>query len=97
MPIRDLWCECGHEEKDVIVGIDEEYPKCPKCGETMKNLCRCASFQLKYDPRKDTVSWGNEGYATSRYWDAMKDAKAAGKKVAPADEVYGKTPFQSVG
>lgn len=67
----------------MIKKLDEKYP-CPECGVEMLNKCQCHSFKLCYDPKKDTVGWSHDGYATTQYWKDYKAAKARGEKVKPA-------------
>jgi len=68
MPIHDCKCvECNKIE-EVIIGINDDVPVCPKCGSERTKLCNCSHFELKYNPKTDICSWGNEGYAaTQRY------------------------------
>lgn len=71
MIYRDLYCpKCEHVEKDVIFdSVHNKIEKpCPKCDGTMKNICNCGSFELKYDNKKDMCGWGNDGYNTSQYY-----------------------------
>lgn len=71
MIYRDLFCPgCGNTLKDVIFEsvsdkIDNE---CPKCGITMENYCKCGSFELKYDNKKDMCGWGADNYGSSQYY-----------------------------
>lgn len=53
-------------ENDVVV--------CPKCNKKMeKCFPGTFNFVLKYDPRKDKVSWRAEGYSeTQRYREVKK-------------------------
>lgn len=37
MPLYDLKCDCGNEEKDAWCGINE-YPPCIKCGQPLKRV-----------------------------------------------------------
>lgn len=40
---------------------------CPKCGcETKKLFPDTMKFELKYNPKTDKISWGNEGYQKTR-------------------------------
>jgi hypothetical protein len=57
--------------------MSEGVNRCEACGRPMKKLAPCKmSFRLKYDPKTDIVSWGNEGYSrTQRYREQDKLAK----------------------
>lgn len=46
MPIHDMICrECGHQENDVLHGVDEEV-KCTKCSKPMELLPSTFSFSM---------------------------------------------------
>ena len=82
MILVDLFCpECDDRHIDVFVDNKMPMPKCPKCDIVMKKLVSQITFELKYDNRKDTCGWSNDGYASSQYWKDIKNAKADGKKV----------------
>ena len=76
MPIWDWKCpQCGYKEECISNKTDDRY--CYKCKSKMVTLFPTTmSFKLIYDPKKDKVSWGNEGYAkTRRYEEIDKLAK----------------------
>lgn len=81
----DIYCpECGTTKEDVLVKNDEDpADACEKCGAQMKKVCACGSFELKYDPKKDTTDWSGN---TTRYWDDVRKARQEGKDVKPAGE-----------
>lgn len=71
MPIYDWKCtKCGNIEEHLDINSDKEH-KCSKCGAPAVKLFPSTSFnfRLSYNPKKDKVSWGAEGYARSQYWD----------------------------
>lgn len=79
MPIFVYSCTNCDEEEEIIEQYEDEEKLhiCPKCGEKME---RCfvgtSHFKLIYDPKKDKVSWGDQGYAsTQRYAEHDKQAK----------------------
>ena len=75
MVYRDLYCEkCGNEMVDVKFDsvFDDCGIDCPKCGVKMKNNCRCGSFELKYDNKKDICGWSADNYDTSQYYRESK-------------------------
>jgi predicted nucleic acid-binding Zn ribbon protein len=58
----------GYIEK-IVKNMHEEV-KCPVCEKIMKReFPNTMNFKLVYNNKTDMVSWGNEGYARSRYWD----------------------------
>jgi hypothetical protein len=77
MALFDFVCDtCGKTEEKIISGDIKLIP-C-ECGGNAIRQYPCDSFHffLKYDPKKDRVSWGNEGYATTqRYREYDKLAK----------------------
>jgi reverse gyrase len=84
--LYDLFCpNCGDEIEDVWIE-NGNFPICEKCGMVMTAAIRCKSFELKYDPKKDCCSWGNEGYSSSMYWSKVKEARDRGEKVKGANE-----------
>jgi hypothetical protein len=85
--LYDLFCtECGTELIDVWIDKDEGFPKCKKCNIIMEPAICCKSFELKYNPQVDSCSWGDQGYSSSMYWDAVKKARDNGEKVKGANE-----------
>mgnify|MGYP000893691107 CR=1 FL=1 len=79
MPIYDFECKECNRIVEVIETISksEEEHRCNKCGRLMKKLAPTKmTFHLKYHPKKDIVSWGNEGCSrTQRYREYDKQAK----------------------
>lgn len=68
MPLYDVKCnKCGKELEDVWLKMNEKPSNC-ECGGEMVRMCNCSHFKLLYDNKKDTVGWGYDGYASSRYW-----------------------------
>jgi len=63
-------CKTVYEDK---VLFNDEKVICKKCNvECVIVPSFSGHFRLKYDNKKDKVSWGNEGYATSQYHSAQK-------------------------
>lgn len=83
IPLYDLWCKsCSAEEEDVMKGMDETY-YCSSCDQPMINRPGIGSFELKYDPKKDSVDWyGN----STQYYREYKEARARGENVKPSGE-----------
>jgi putative FmdB family regulatory protein len=79
MPIYDFECQSCNKTVEMIVSISasEGINRCPKCGRRMKKMApNKMTFHLLYDPKKDIISWGNEGYSrTQRYREQDKLAK----------------------
>ena len=59
MPLYDLYCKCGHEEERILK-LDQETPKCPKCGYQMKKAMSATIFILK------GRGWESDGYSKNR-------------------------------
>ena len=59
---------------------------CPVCGAEMEKIFSKMNFKLLYDPKKDLVSWGNEGYSESQYWKEVKRLREEGHDVKGANE-----------
>ena len=77
MPIFDYECTiCGKKKEVLTIGkeIAENQHICEKCGVVMKKMFPVGtSFKLKYDPKKDKVSWGDQNYSsTQRYREIRK-------------------------
>lgn len=64
----DMICpKCGNVYEDKIIFNGEEVV-C-ECGEKCEEKPNFNStFRLKYDNKKDRVSWGAEGYSSSQYY-----------------------------
>lgn len=85
--LYDLFCPCcGTEVVDFWKTSDEDFPKCKTCDSVMEPAIRCKSFELKYDPQKDSCTWANQGYSSSMYWSKVKEARDRGEKVKGANE-----------
>lgn len=62
-------CNTIFEDK-VIFGDDVVV--CCDCNKECEIIpCFDATFRLKYDNKKDMISWGSEGYSRSQYWDKV--------------------------
>lgn len=55
MILYDVQCTCGNE-KEVYLKIDQEPPKCPKCGQQMQKMISATTFILR------GRGWANDGY-----------------------------------
>lgn len=80
MALYDFICNVCGKTEEMIVNRDVNIIPCKnkKCGGSAERQYPCSSFHffLKYDPRTDRVSWGNEGYSsTQRYREYDKMAK----------------------
>ena len=84
LKIFDVRCEsCGNTEEQWLESPDSREP-CTVCsGNTIREFTKF-TFELKYDPKKDTVGWGVHGYNESHYWDDVKKERSAGRDVKPA-------------
>jgi len=68
MPWYVYKCECGYEY-DVIEFGDEINKDhiCIKCNKKMqREFTPTSNFILKYNPAKDSVSWGAESYSSTQ-------------------------------
>jgi len=80
MPIYDVYCsKCGNVEEQWLK-MDEEPKRCPRCNSLTKKMPG-GYFKLVYNNKKDICTWGNEGYASSQYWRAVREARDRGEKV----------------
>jgi putative FmdB family regulatory protein len=75
MPLNEyVCCSCG-ERQEIIEKLEEasEEKVCGVCGGKMSKVFpgKC-TFHLKYNNQRDMCSWGNEGYASSQYWEQHK-------------------------
>ena len=89
IPIYQYKCtECGYSEEKLVFGDEmEQVYECPECGTFMDKLFPdTMKFKLKFNPKTDKISWGNEGYQRSHYWDEVKKQRAEGKDVKPSTE-----------
>lgn len=74
LKIHDVFCEnCDYE--DEIFCENDDFGLCPVCGKDLKKSFRSFNFELKYNPKKDIVGWGNSNYETSQYWKEVKKQK----------------------
>lgn len=86
LQLNDYEClNCANVEEH-YVNIEEQV-FCSKCGGISKKLFTGMRFELKYNPKTDMCSWGNEGYSSSQYWKDVKKAKEDGHKVKGANEL----------
>jgi len=88
IPIFEYECKtCNKKIEKLEFGEEMEMDHfCPECKGLMKRIISETRFELKYNNKKDCCSWGKDGYASSKYWDAYKSARARGEKVKPAGE-----------
>jgi len=79
MPIFDFECNNCNKVVELIMSSEKSagVNACAKCGRPMKKMApNKMTFHLLYDPKKDTVTWSNEGFATTqRYRETDKMAK----------------------
>jgi putative FmdB family regulatory protein len=78
MPIYNFSCKaCGREAEVIETYTKSETPHLCECGNKMDKIFPTKmTFNLHYDPKKDLISWGNEGYSrTQRYREYDKRAK----------------------
>ncbi len=83
--LNDYECAKCFNIEELYVEANEEM-KCSKCSGIMKKIITGMRFELKYNPKTDMCSWGNEGYAASQYWKDVKKARDEGHKVKGANE-----------
>lgn len=79
MPLFEFECSECEKNIEIIESFlkSEEPHRCPRCGRLMNKIVGSKmTFKLLYDPKKDIISWGNEGYSrTQRYREQDKLAK----------------------
>lgn len=79
MPLFEFECNsCSNVIETIEPFVkSEERHRCPKCGRMMKKVVgNKMTFKLLYDPKKDIVTWSNEGFATTqRFRETNKLAK----------------------
>ena len=77
MKILFLCEKCGTKTEKIVESYKVDKIECPDCGcPAIKQLPTTFDFELKYNPKKDKVSWGLENYvATRRYEEHDKMAK----------------------
>jgi len=87
MPIYDIKCKsCGDVREEFQKADQEIMGKCKECGGERVRLVGAASFELKYDNKKDICGWAAHNYETSQYWTKVKEERAKGKDVKPLEE-----------
>ncbi len=88
MAIYDFKCECGVLSERIVKQDDINNQECPRCGKIMEQqFPNTMNFKLVFNNKTDMVSWGNEGYARSKYWDAVnKQKEDEGKLFTPVTE-----------
>ena len=70
--LTDVKCQkCGKIYTDKIL-FNNETVTCECGNECEKIPALSASFRLKYDNKKDKVSWGAEGFSESQYYREQK-------------------------
>ena len=81
MPIYSYKCKCGYAYEILEFGEEINKPHlCISCGVDMeREFCPSGNFILKYDPRADRVSWGGEGYSSTRHYEEY-DKKVSKEK-----------------
>jgi len=86
MPIFDYLCEkCGTKTEKIVESYTVDKIECPDCGcPAIKQLPTTFDFELKYSPKKDSVSWAYDGYSsTRRYEEYDKQAKKGSMTQVP--------------
>lgn len=73
LKVHDVYCVCGYEVE--IFCEDDNFGFCPNCGKELLKNFSTFNFELKYNPKKDKVAWGNSGYEESQYWKEVKKQK----------------------
>jgi putative FmdB family regulatory protein len=88
MPMYDYQCDKCKMVKEIIVSYEDDIMTvCDTCGGVMMRLFPTGqSFKLVYNNQTDMCSWGDDGYASSCYWNEVKEARARGEKVKGAHE-----------
>ena len=56
MPLYDIECICNYKD-EIYLKLDQETPRCPKCGEQMKKMIAATTFILKGG------CWACDGYS----------------------------------
>jgi putative FmdB family regulatory protein len=89
MPLFDYQCKvCGNIDEKLLFGRETEEQKyCSECGKESKQIVSKTHFKLEYNNKTDMCSWGNEGYASSQYWNDVKAARSRGEKVKATGEI----------
>jgi putative FmdB family regulatory protein len=82
VPIFDWKCiKCGNIEEHLDTSKDAKHV-CSKCGApSIKLFPSTFNFRLIYDPKKDKISWGAEGYSRSQYWDDVNAKNNKDRKI----------------
>lgn len=84
--IFDVQCqECDFIE-EIFKDDEQDFPICSECGGKTKRIYTSMNFKLVYNNKTDSCSWGDHGYASSQYWNNVKDARANGENVKAPDE-----------
>jgi putative FmdB family regulatory protein len=88
MPLFEYRCSvCNNVDEKLEFGNEMEQEHfCSLCDGASNRIVSMGRFELKYNNKTDICSWGNEGYASSQYWNAYKAARARGEDVKPAGE-----------
>jgi hypothetical protein len=75
LKVYDVYCTCGYENE--VFCEEGDFGNCPNCGKELMRAFNSFNFELKYNPKKDRVAWGNSNYEESQYWRAVKEEKFA--------------------
>jgi putative FmdB family regulatory protein len=88
IPIYEYVCRaCGYVDEEIEFGDEMNREHfCSQCNTLSDRKVSLSKFKLVYDNKTDMCSWGNEGYASSQYWNAYKKAKENGENVKPYGE-----------
>jgi putative FmdB family regulatory protein len=72
VPIYDFRCpSCSIVTEEFVPTYKTQTIICPECGcEASKLFPDTMRFELKYNNKKDKVGWSNDGYASTRYYEA---------------------------
>lgn len=86
LKIYDTECEdCGQQIEQWLES-HEELKRCPVCNGVTHRIYTTMNYKLLYNPKKDRVSWGDFGYATSQYWSKVKEMRDEGHNVKGIEE-----------
>ena len=88
LKLYDIQCQnCGNIEEVLVEtkngSIINKLPKCEKCNGPCKRIFSSFNFKLIYDNKTQSCGWGNNGYASNKYWDDVNAQRKQGKDVKP--------------
>ena len=71
MPLYNFWCEkCGKVEEQIVNSYKIKESICESCGGiSFREFPVELNFVLKYDPKKDKVTWGDQNYSKTRRYE----------------------------